>query len=112
MVRSLLRRVVSAALLLVVGAGGGSLPILDGLFFHGPDRLAEAFLPHYEASSSSCHADGCSVRSLAQSRVLGEAQPAPIVVAPFERGVEFEPDARRSGAQVSLAYLSRAPPSV
>lgn len=87
------------------------MPILDGLFFHGPDRLAESFRPHYEASSASCHADGCSVRSLAQSRVVGESAAAPKVFVPFEQVLEFEPATPLAGMQVGLSYLSRAPPS-
>lgn len=111
MVGTSVRRVVSAALLFVIGFGGGGLPILDGLFFHGPDRLAESFRPHYEASSTSCHADGCSVRSPVQSRVVGEGAAAPRVIVPFAQVVEFEPDTPMAGVQISFSYLSRAPPS-
>lgn len=110
MVASLVRRLVSAALLFVVGAGGGGLPIVDGIFFHGPDRLAEAFRPHYEASSASCHGDGCSFRSLAQSRVISQGSLQVRLVAPLKHliaAVGAEPVLPRD---VTLRYLSRAPP--
>lgn len=111
MVRSLVGRLVSAALLFVVGAGGGGLPILDGLFFHGPDRLADAFRPHYEASSAGCHADGCSVRSLAQSRVVGERSTRVQLAAPLENLILASTPEPALLRNVTLRYLSRAPPS-
>jgi hypothetical protein len=110
MVRSLVRRLVASALLFVVGAGGGGLPILDTLVFHGPDRLAEAARPHYEASSASCHADGCSVRSLAQSRVLGDGWTTVRIVTPAESSIDVEPAEPDFAVSVSHPYLSRAPP--
>ena len=109
MVRCLVRRMVSAALLLVVGAGGGGLPMLDTLVFHDPDRLAEAFRAHYEASSS-CHSDGCSIRSEAQPRILGDLPPqAPAVVAVEQ--LEPAPVGETvPSSTISVHYLSRAPP--
>lgn len=111
MARSLFRLLACAILVFVIGAGGGGLPILDGLFFHGPDRLAESHRPHYEASSAFCHADGCSVHSLAQSRVVGEGTAAPPGIVPFPGVVAFEQATPMAGVQVSFSYLSRAPPS-
>lgn len=110
MVRSVVRRMVSAALLLVVGAGGGGLPMLDTLVFHGPDRLAEAFRPHYEASSSSCHGDGCSVRSLSQTRLLSDGWSVVRVVVPFQSLVDVESVDPVSAVRLASPYLSRAPP--
>lgn len=110
MVRSLLGRLVSAALLLIVGAGGGGLPILDTVVFHGPDRLAEAFRPHYEASSASCHGDSCSVRSLTQTRPLGDDSPPVLLADPLELLTSISAAQPVLGRNGTLRYLSRAPP--
>lgn len=110
MVMSLVRRLLALALLLVVAGGGGGLPVLDAVAFHGPSRLSESFRTHYEASSS-CHADGCSIRSEAAPRILEDHAPAaPRVVAIRE----LQPVPVRETASsptVSLPYLSRAPPA-
>jgi hypothetical protein len=103
------RRFLASAMLCVVGVGGGGMPTLDALVFHGPTRRAESFRSHYEASDS-CHADGCSIRSDVQPRSMGDRSPqAPLVVAvalvaaaPFRESVV--------GVSVSLRYFSRAPP--
>jgi hypothetical protein len=107
---SLVRRLLASAMLFVVAVGGGGMPTLDALVFHGPSRLAGSLRTHYEASSS-CHSDGCSIRSDASPRVLGDAPPqAPAVVAveqldpvPFGESIP--------GSSISLRYLSRAPPA-
>jgi len=111
MVWPLVRRVVASVLLFVVSAGGGGLPIMDGIFFHGPDRLAEAFRPHYEASSASCHGDGCSFRSLAQSRVMGEGPLQVRLVSPLEQLIPAVYAEPALFGNLTLRYLSRAPPS-
>ena len=109
MVISLVRRFLSLAMLLVVGGGGGGMPVLDSVAFHG-GRLSESFRTHYEASSS-CHADGCSIRSDVAPRVLGDHAPqAPAVVA--TELVEPVPvGATVPSSRITLHYLSRAPPS-
>ncbi len=109
--RSLVRRLLATAMLCVVGVGGGGMPTLDALVFHGPSRLVESLRPHYEASSA-CHGDGCSIRSEAQPRILGDRPPeAPPVVAVqhVELASFREPVLRGSP---SLRYFSRAPPVV
>jgi hypothetical protein len=110
MVTSLVRRLLASALLLVVAGGGGGMPVLDALAFHGPSRLSESLRTHYEASSS-CHGDGCSIRSDAAPRVLGDHAPqAPRVVAAEQiQLVPVGESVPRSG--ISLQYLSRAPPT-
>src|SRR6185436_1973767 len=81
MARSLVRRLVASAMLLMVAVGGGGMPVLDVLVFHGPTRLSESLQSHYEAGSG-CHADGCSIRADAAPKVLGDPAPrAPAVVA-------------------------------
>ncbi|HEU5217829.1 MAG TPA: hypothetical protein VFU23_04175 [Gemmatimonadales bacterium] len=111
MVRSLVRRLLAATMLLVVALGGGGMPALDALVFHGPSRVAESFQSHYEASSG-CHNDGCSIRSDAAPRILADPAPdAPPVIAlrwsdPAHTGASVP------GSAITLRYLSRAPPSV
>jgi hypothetical protein len=109
MARSLVQRLVASAMLFVVAVGGGGMPALDALVFHGPSRLIESFRSHYEASGS-CHSDACSIRSDVQPGVSGGLPPtAPAVVAveqlapaPFGESV--------SSTAITLRYLSRAPP--
>jgi hypothetical protein len=61
----MLRGLCSAFLILCFTGGGGGLPLLDGVIFHSRDQGTEILRPHFEASSA-CHADGCTVRSIAQ----------------------------------------------
>lgn len=110
MIRSLARRSLASALLFLVAVGGGGMPVLDSLGLHGPSRLADSYQSHFEAGTD-CHADGCSIRSDAAPRVLGDFAPkAPAVVS------AVWPESVPSGSSVasssiSLRYLSRAPPS-
>jgi hypothetical protein len=107
---SLVRRLLALAMLLVIGGGGGDMPALDALVFHGPSRLAESLRTHYEASSG-CHSDGCSIRSDAAPRVLGNHAPqAPSVVA-IEQLEPISVGASVPSNGIFLPYLSRAPPS-
>ncbi len=109
MVRSLVRRFLASAMLLIVAVGGGGMPVVDTLAFHGPARLAESFQSHYEAGNG-CHADGCSIRSDAAPQVLGN----PSLEAPAVTSVvQAEPvSSGRTvpSSRISLHYLSRAPP--
>jgi len=61
----MLRGLCSAFLILCFTGGGGGLPVLDGVIFHGRDQGTEILRSHFEATSG-CHADGCTVRSVAQ----------------------------------------------
>jgi hypothetical protein len=110
MFRSLLTRLFSATLILLISGGGGGLPVVDGLVFHSRDGAPETVRSHYEANAG-CHADGCAIRSTASLPPLGPA---------------FDPVARISSAAeqclvpqvftVLLSHplsgqpLSRAPP--
>lgn len=110
MVRSLIRRFLSAALMLLVSGGGGGLPALDAALFHGFGPGPESQQPHYEATSG-CHTDRCSVRSLAYDlRFTPElpATPAPQAVPAFVREPRVSPPAPRPAA--AFTNLSRAPP--
>jgi hypothetical protein len=65
MLRDWLSRVVSAGSIVLIGIGGGSLPVLDVVLFHGREPVPESSGAHYEATSG-CHADVCAIRSTAQ----------------------------------------------
>ena len=111
MISGLVRRLLASAMLFVVAVGGGGMPALDALVFHGPTRLSESFRSHYEASGA-CHNDGCSIRSDVQPSVSGTVPPrAPSVLVTSDVAlVPFgEPI---SSSTVILRYLSRAPPVV
>ena len=67
--RSLVSRLFLGALIGVVSAGGGNLPLVDGLFFH---RGAPAEAPaqaHFEVAAE-CHADQCAIVSPVQQHRL------------------------------------------
>jgi len=110
MVRGLLCRLVSILLLAVVAVGGGRLPTVDALVFHEAVANAEIFRSHFEASSA-CHADGCSVRSIAHESRLSPSlgTPALKVAAPGDEVLTPAIPAPRS-ALPSSSHLSRAPP--
>lgn len=109
MVPSLVRRALAAAMLLVVAVGGGGMPALDALVFHGPTRLVESLRSHYEASDS-CHSDGCSIRSDVQPSAAGSLPPAAPAVVAVEQ-VELAPFGESLSSSISsFRYLSRAPP--
>ncbi len=112
MKQSRVRRLISALLVLVIGAGGGGLPNLDSLLYHALGRQTEAQVPHYEANSG-CHADRCTVRSTAhESRFApvvpetGDFLPAP------ERAVVFPLPAFEPAGSSTSQPFSRAPPFV
>ncbi|HTL04998.1 MAG TPA: hypothetical protein VL241_04580 [Gemmatimonadales bacterium] len=112
MQHSRLARLVSALSIALIGMGGGSLPVLDGLLFHSRGLAAEASVAHFEASSG-CHADGCAIKSTAQHVRLAPALGTPGQVLP----VGFvTPPARSAAVALSRAPsgqpLSRAPPSL
>jgi len=65
MARAFLRRLLAIALIFMISAGGGGLPVLDGLIYHSRGATPQDWQTHYEASSG-CHADGCAIRSTAQ----------------------------------------------
>ena len=62
MPRNLTRRLFSVALIGLFSAGGGRLPVIDGLLFHSRSQATRGTRPHYEPSTG-CHADGCALRS-------------------------------------------------
>jgi hypothetical protein len=110
MVRSLVRRALSAVLMLLVSGGGGGLPVLDAALFHGFGPGPDEPRPHYEATSG-CHTDRCTVRSLAYDLRCTPDLPTPppvavVSVVPLERRL---PSASPRPA-APLPTLSRAPP--
>ena len=109
MVMLLVRRLVASATLFLVAVGGGGMPVLDGLVFHGPSRLAESLRSHYEASSA-CHGDVCSIRSDAQPRTPGDLPPQGLAVVALEQPEPVPCGESIPSSAISLQYLSRAPP--
>jgi hypothetical protein len=109
MVRTLVRRLVATVLLGAVAVGGGGMPVLDALVFHGPSRVAEAFRPHYEASST-CHGDGCSVRALAQSRFDTDRPVFELTAVAVHTVADIPLGASTAPLITAHRYLSRAPP--
>jgi hypothetical protein len=111
MVTSLVRRLLASAMLFVVAVGGGGMPALDALVFHGPSRLVGSLRTHYEAASS-CHGDGCSIRSDVSPRVLGDLPPQAPAIVPVKQVEPTLVGKTVPSSTISLRYLSRAPPSV
>jgi len=107
--RSWTSRLVAALSIALIGAGGGSLPVLDGLLFHGRGT-PETSGAHFEAGSG-CHADGCAIRSTAQHVRLVPAVGAPSQLTP---SVDLSPAPRLRPVLLSRVPsgqpLSRAPP--
>ena len=107
--RSWTSRLVSALSIALIAAGGGSLPVLDGLLFHGRGT-PETSRAHFEAGSG-CHADGCGIRSTAQHVRLAPSVGTPGQLAP---SYGFSPAPRIRSVLLSRIPsgqpLSRAPP--
>jgi hypothetical protein len=110
MKKGLAVRLISALLLAIVAGGGGRLATVDALLFHEVVGTQDPVQTHYE-TSSECHDDGCSVRSVApEPRLtvteavsgfvlfLPESAPAPGRVADL------------SPARRPFGLFSRAPP--
>src|ERR1051325_606739 len=110
MFRTRARWVLSVSLIATVGGGGGGLPALDAVLYHGSGDAAEAVRPHYEATSG-CHIDRCQIRSPAQeTRYLPALLPAKLGSLPPE-----DTASRPSSDSVRPRLLlhprhSRAPP--
>jgi len=111
MLRSLLRRLAATGLLLLMGAGGGGLPVLDATLFHSLSERSEPFRAHYEATSG-CHADGCALRSTAQESRFAPVLPATGLAVPAPE-TEVTPPVLQPVPLASqiLRHLSRAPPA-
>lgn len=111
MLRSVVRRLVATGLLLLLGAGGGGLPVLDATLFHSLSERIEPFRAHYEATSG-CHADGCALRSTAQgSRFTATLPPTGLATHLPERLVIRPALQPVLVAAQPLRHFSRAPPT-
>ncbi len=110
MVRRPLSRLLCAGFILLMSGGGGDLPALDGLLFHGREPVPLTVPAHFEASGG-CHADQCPIRSTAQQSRLTSAVAsgpcegvAPESIPPLPAQPELRADASLSQP------FSRAPP--
>ena len=109
MIRSLLTRLFSATLILLISSGGGGLPVLDGLIFHSRGRALEALRPHYE--KTGCHADGCAIRATAHlSRLAPVVDPVGRISAAAELSTTSRILPLLHSQPLSGQPLSRAPP--
>jgi len=110
MLRTWVTRLVSAFSVMLIGMGGGSLPVLDGVLFHFRGPATDTPGAHFEATSA-CHADGCAVRSTAQQVRLAPAIGTPEQLAP---SYDLTPAPRLRPVLLSRIPsgqpLSRAPP--
>lgn len=102
-------RVLTAVLILVISAGGSGFPVLDALVFHGSSRGSESYRAHYEATSG-CHGDGCTIRSVAQSRYQSDLAPHGFALLPPLAVPDAPATSPEAPAPLSFRYLSRAPP--
>src|SRR5215210_7712679 len=108
-----LLRSKTALLAVVMLSGGGALPVLDVLLYHG--RAATHFgSPHFETSSTAhSHGDGCR---------LGSIPPYSPEAAPLDLGLEVVAVCFRANAalpataprlnELNLLPQPRAPPSL
>jgi len=110
MLRSLLTRLFSATLILLISGGGGGLPVVDGLVFHSRDGAPETVRSHYEANAG-CHADGCAIRATAHlSRLAPVVDPVGRISAAAELSTTSRILPLLHSQPLSGQPLSRAPP--
>mgnify|MGYP001443762145 CR=1 FL=1 len=105
MFRTALTRLLSAAFVLLMVAGGGELSLLDGFLFHSQGTTADPIRPHVEGAGGG-HAERCSIRAAAQpSRAaegivtIGVEVPEPRV----ELGLPGGPGAEEPAVTLSIA---------
>jgi hypothetical protein len=111
MSRRWLRVLKSAVLAAVVLSGGGGLPLLDVILYHGlgPSRSAQ---PHYEPSGVHCHGELCKLDSRFPSSTEAESLDLRIrlVTTPFLELRLAAPAPRP--ANLELLPHPRAPPAL
>jgi hypothetical protein len=111
MPRRWLRAVKATVLAAVILSGGGSMPLLDVVLYHGlsPSRFSQ---PHYEPSGVHCHGELCKLDSrFPQSTQAESLDPrVQVVTTPF-RELAFAAPAPRPAAP-ELLSLPRAPPGL
>ncbi len=109
MLRTLARGLISAALIALIGGGGGGLASVDALLFHRSGRV-EALRPHFEATSG-CHADRCAILSTPSGARSAPAVPAAdLPAAPPEDAAPLPFPVALHGFVLPPLYFSRAPP--
>jgi hypothetical protein len=111
MVWKLVTRALAAGFILVMSAGGGSLPALDSLLYHR--QVAGFPVTSHVEKQGACHADQCTLRSAA---VHHRMRPLPIsrqLVGIARRHVQIPTvTPLLSKAPVLTQPFSRAPPSL
>lgn len=111
MSRRWLRALKATVLAAVVLSGGGGMPLLDVVLYHGlaPARTSE---PHFEPAGAHCHGDLCRLDSRFPQSPQAESLDIRIrlVTTPFQE-LALTAVARRA-ADPELLPLPRAPPGL
>ena len=109
MFRTALTRLLSAAFVLLMVAGGGELSLLDGFLFHSQGTTADPIRPHVEGAGG-CHAERCSIRAAAQPSRAAEGIVTIGVEVPEPRVELGLPDSLPPRSRLSVRPSTRAPP--
>jgi hypothetical protein len=111
MPRRWLRTVKAAVLAAAILGGGGGMPLLDVVLYHGlaPARSSQ---PHFEPSGAHCHAELCRLDFKAPYSTQAESLDLRVqaMTTPF-RELAFAPRAPRP-ADPELLPHPRAPPGL
>ena len=108
---SWLRAVKATVLAAVILSGGGGMPLLDVLLYHGlaPARSSQ---PHFEPSGTHCHAELCKLDSGSPYSTQAESLDLRIrLVSTSFHELALVPLAPRP-ADAELLPLPRAPPGL
>jgi hypothetical protein len=105
-------RLARGLFIVLMSSGGGELPALDALLFHGGRSVAVTERTHFE-TSAGCHADQCAIRATAHHPPVTPT----VVVSALELSeppaiVPSSNPARPLSAFPILQPFSRAPPGL
>ena len=111
MPRSWLRAVKATVLAAVVLSGGGGMPLLDVILYHGlaPSPSSQ---PHVEPAGADCHGEHCRLEARFPSSTQAESLDLRIqlVTAPFRKLATASQPPR--AANLELLPHPRAPPGL
>jgi hypothetical protein len=111
MPRRWLRAVKATVLAVVILSGGGGMPLLDVILYHGlaPSRSSQ---PHVEPAGADCHGEHCRLDARFPSSTQAESLDLRIqlVTTPFREPAPAAPAPR--AANPELLPHPRAPPGL